>query len=269
VNSNWVSPGAVVSGLIAPPTISSFFPLTGDVGATVTITGSSFNCTPDNNVVFFGATRATVSAATATSLTVTVPSGGTYAPISVLNIGTSLAVYSLQRFNPTYSPSKASITSNDFDAKVDFVAGGDPDGVVVGDVDGDGMSDLIVANRLDDNILVYLNTSKIGAIGSTSFAAPLNFDTGDLAKFVALGDLDGDGKADLVAVNEYAHTISVMRNTSTRGAVSFGTKVDFTTGSNPSSVAIGDIDGDGKLDLAVANISSTCFFFIMPAQLVV
>ena len=61
---------------------------------TVTITGTNFNTTPANNVVYFGATKATVSASTASSLTVTVPTGATYAPITVLNTGTSLAAYS-------------------------------------------------------------------------------------------------------------------------------------------------------------------------------
>ena len=38
--------------------------------------------------------------------------------------------------------------------------------------------------------------------------------------------------------------------------VSFGAKTDFGTGSRPHSVAVGDFNGDGKLDLAVANGSS-------------
>jgi len=47
-----------------------------------------------------------------------------------------------------------------------------------------------------------------------------------------------------------------MRNISSIGTVNFATKIDFTTCSNPSSVNIGDIDGNGKLDLAVANSNS-------------
>src|SRR5689334_20725723 len=71
-------------------TISSFSPTSGPVGTTVTISGTGFNSTPDNNKVFFGATIATVTAATTNSLTVTVPSGANFQYITVTNLGTNL-----------------------------------------------------------------------------------------------------------------------------------------------------------------------------------
>ncbi|MEP1779247.1 LamG-like jellyroll fold domain-containing protein, partial [Reichenbachiella sp.] len=77
----------VVSVSIAPqpvPTISSFSPANGPIGTEVTITGTNFDATPANNIVFFGAAKAAVTAATSTSLTVTVPAGATYEPITVL-----------------------------------------------------------------------------------------------------------------------------------------------------------------------------------------
>ena len=60
-------------------TITSFSPLTGIPGSSVTITGIDFNTTAANNIVYFGAVKAIVTNATSTSLTVTVPSGATYA----------------------------------------------------------------------------------------------------------------------------------------------------------------------------------------------
>lgn len=74
----------------AQPTITSFSPSSAKPGDAVTITGTNFNTTAANNIVFFGATQATVTAATATSLTVTVPSGATYAPITAFNLNTYL-----------------------------------------------------------------------------------------------------------------------------------------------------------------------------------
>ena len=83
------------------PVITSFSPVSAKPGDAVTLTGSNFNATPGNNIVFFGATRATVTAASAMSVTVTVPSEATYAPITLLNTGSHLAASSLRNFIPT------------------------------------------------------------------------------------------------------------------------------------------------------------------------
>ncbi|MDE3142911.1 MAG: IPT/TIG domain-containing protein, partial [Bacteroidota bacterium] len=128
----------MTNSLIAQPTITSFTPLSGTVGTSVTITGTNFNTTASNNIVFFGATKASVSIASATSLTVTVPTGATYAPISVLNTGTALAAYSMANFNPTFSPSQGIITTGDLATRVDFSTSSSQNYVAISDIDGDG-----------------------------------------------------------------------------------------------------------------------------------
>ncbi|HLZ88576.1 MAG TPA: IPT/TIG domain-containing protein, partial [Puia sp.] len=55
--------------VLAQPVITSFTPQAGAVGSTVTINGANFGTTPTANIVFFGSVQATVTAATATSLT--------------------------------------------------------------------------------------------------------------------------------------------------------------------------------------------------------
>src|SRR5579884_1753123 len=64
------------------PTISSISPLSAFTGATVMITGTNFNATASSNIVYFGAVQATVTAASASNLTVTVPAGALYGPVS-------------------------------------------------------------------------------------------------------------------------------------------------------------------------------------------
>jgi hypothetical protein len=226
------------------PTITSFTPTSANVAATVTLTGTNFNNTAANNIVFFGATRATVTAATATSMTVTVPSGATFAPITVLNTATSLAAYSTQFFNPTFTPTKGSITTSDLEAKVDFTTGGFPSSVAIGDLDGDGKPDLVVANQDSNTVSVYRNTSTSGSTVAGSFAVKVDFNTGSTPISVAIGDLDGDGKPDLAVANYFSSNVSVLRNTSSSGSIaagSFAAKVDFATGTSPRSVAIGDL----------------------------
>ncbi|MCA6372060.1 MAG: T9SS type A sorting domain-containing protein, partial [Cytophagales bacterium] len=246
-----------------PPTITSFNPASGVVGTTVTITGTGFNTTPANNIVIFGATAATVTAATSTQLTVTVPIGATYAPVTVLNATTGLLAYSNSNFTPTFSPSKGSITASDFSPKVDFATGSYPfsfsssypNSVSIGDLDGDGKADLATANYYSSTVSVFRNT---GSAGTISYAAKVDFstdyDTGPNS--VSIGDLDGDGKADLAVANFDSRTVSVFRNTGSAGTISYAAKEDFATGSGPRSVSIGDLDGDGKADLATANYGS-------------
>ncbi len=246
----------------AQPTITSFTPKSAKPGDTVTLTGTNFNTIAANNIVFFGATRATVTAATATSITATVPTGATYAPITLLNTSTNLACASNANFNPIYSPAKTGITINDFSPKVDFTTGDNPQSLAIGDIDGDGKSDLVVANYQSNTVSVFRNISTNGSITSGSFADKVDFTTGKNPRSVAIGDVDGDGKLDLVVTNNESNTVSVFRNTSTNGSItssSFTAKVDFITGLYPSSVMIGDIDGDGKADLVVANGGSNTF----------
>lgn len=70
---------------------------------------------------------------------------------------------------------------------------------------------------------------------------------------VARGDFNGDGKPDLVTANSDDGTISILLN---NGDKTFQLRRDFATGGTgtmPYSVATGDFNGDGKLDVAVAN----------------
>jgi hypothetical protein len=74
-----------------------------------------------------------------------------------------------------------------------------------------------------------------------------------------MGDMDGDGKADIITTNYNANTVSVLRNISTSGSITSGSlaaKADFAVGTNPNCVAVGDIDGDGMPDVAVSNYTS-------------
>jgi hypothetical protein len=230
------------------PTIAAFSPVNGAIGSSITITGSGFNAAANQNIVFFGATQAIVTAASLSSLTVTVPIGATYQYLSVTNLAVNLTAYSAQPFIVTLAGNIA------FANKQDFTTGSYPYSVSIGDIDGDGKPDLAVANASSNTVSVIRNTSSSGTI---SFAAKVDFTTGSYPISVSIGDIDGDGKPDLAVANYSSSTISVIRNTSTSGTVSFAAKVDFTTSTNPFSVSIGDIDGDGKPDLAVANAGSS------------
>ncbi|MEZ2232538.1 DUF4347 domain-containing protein, partial [Microcoleus sp.] len=144
-------------------------------------------------------------------------------------------------------------TTPTFATKVDFATGNFPYSVSIGDINGDGKPDLALANRLSNVASILLNTTPIGAT-TPSFATPVFFTTGAGPNSVSMGDINGDGKPDLAVTNYDSNTlVSILLNTTATNATtpSFATKVDFTTGVGPNSVSMGDINGDGKPDLAV------------------
>lgn len=235
------------------PVINSFIPLKGVVGTTVTINGSGFNTSSNNNIVYFGSVKAQVNSASASQLIVTVPIGATYAPITIVNTGSVLIGSSLNYFTPTYAvANKKTILA--FEPKIDFNVGVKPVSETVGDFDGDGKLDIAVINNSNNTLSVLRN---IGTGGAMSFATKVDFNTGSNPQTIHYGDLDGDGKLDLVVTNLWDNTISIYRNTSTIGTISFAAKVDYPTDLNPAYAAIGDFDNDGKSDIAVANYSGS------------
>ena len=245
-------------GVSAQPTISSVSPIISAPGSAITINGTNFNTSPANNIVYFGATQATVNTASATSLSVTVPFGATYAPVTVNNTATALTGFSQYSFLPDYDNSAYIPGTIGFGGNVDFtdIANTSLGQVVVADIDGDGKPDLIVVGS---TISVYRNISTGGTITSSSFAAPLHFGAANNYQAIAVGDIDGDGVPDLVVagynVSGYypSDSIYVLRNISTVGAINFASPGAFFansySGFGTYGIAIMDIDGDGKADV--------------------
>jgi len=230
------------------PTISSFFPTSGPIGTTVIITGTNFSATSVNDIVYFGATKASLINATTTSLIVTVPIGVTYQPISVTT--NNLTAYSTNNFVVTFPCDTTGFTSESFASPAGFISGEFPFSIVTGDLDGDGKADIIAANYSDDSIIVFRNISVAGTI---SLASKVTFAVTNNPESVFLGDMDGDGKLDIVVVSDASKTVSVFRNTSTPGTISFDTRIDYNAGTYPVAVSVSDIDGDGKPDLIETN----------------
>lgn len=232
--------------LTRPPAITSFSPQSGPIGTTVTITGTDFNTTPNQNVVFFGATKATVTSATTTSLTVNVPVGATYDYITVTNLATNLTAYASKQFTVT-TPGHIAYAS-----KQDFNSGRNSVSVEVADFDGDGKSDLAAVNTgsVQFSLSIFRNNGTVGAI---DFATKTDIFTSANTPFgIAVADIDVDGKPD-IALTHYTGYVSTFRNTSSPGTISFVEDAGFTPpGSEVYSIAMNDIDGDGKPDLAIS-----------------
>jgi len=233
----------------AAPTITSFSPTSGVVGAVIYINGTGFSTTLTNNIVYFGPVKATISAATTIKLTVNVPSGSAYAPITVLNTVTGLSVSSSKNFTTSFSPAKGSILAIDFAAKKNYSISSYPQELELADFDVDGKSDIAVScGNGSGFVSVYRNTGSINVI---------NFDNEQKVNLPAypnklsVGDIDGDGKIDIIVPNSFGmdNFISILRNTSSSGAISFATYFNLTLSMAISKVFVSDIDMDGKPDL--------------------
>jgi len=133
------------------------------------------------------------------------------------------------------------------DAKVDVATGSSPFSIAVGDFDGDGHPDLAVTNFTIGKVSILTND------GRGSFVGRVEYSCGPSPSSVDVGDVDNDGKIDLVVVNTVSGgggTVSVLRNL---GQAVFAAPIAYSVGANPIAVKTGDVDGDGRCDLVVAN----------------
>jgi hypothetical protein len=105
------------------------------------------------------------------------------------------------------------------------------------------------ANMEGASVSVLLNR------GDGRFQAKRDYATGSSPSSIAIGDLNGDRKQDIVTANGEggANRVSVLLN---KGGGSFRAKADYSAGATPVEVAIGDLNGDGKPDLAAANLGA-------------
>jgi hypothetical protein len=158
----------------------------------------------------------------------------------------------------TTVPGSSAVT---FAAQATFATGGGPVFLAAGDLNGDGLPDLAVANYGSGNgstLSVLLNTATVFAT-TPSFAAAQTFAVGTGPLGVAVADFNGDGMAD-VAVANYGSggvgaTVSVLLNTTPAlgTTASFTTQSLFTVGVGPAGVVAADFNGDGRPDVAVAS----------------
>ena len=131
--------------------------------------------------------------------------------------------------------------------------------VAVGDVNGDGKPDLLVANY-DAGNGNYSN-GTVGVLlgnGDGTFKPAVSYASGHGSLSLAVGDVNGDGKPDLLVGNQCSSStgscvgsVSVLFG---NGDGTFQVEVSYSSGgSSVNSIALGDVNGDGKADLLISN----------------
>ncbi|TGE05326.1 FG-GAP-like repeat-containing protein [Hymenobacter fodinae] len=162
--------------------------------------------------------------------------------------GTSLAKPQVWQFTTATVPALGA-----FSGTQDYAVGAGPQDIAVGDITGDGHIDLLTANygaASGSTVSVYLGDGK-GA-----FAPGAAIPVGTAPTNVLLGDVDGDEDLDVVTGNRYNSPVSTASIRLNNGDGTFQVGQQVPLGVDLERIVLGDIDGDGDLDLLASNSGS-------------
>lgn len=123
--------------------------------------------------------------------------------------------------------------------------------IAVGDMDNDGLNDIIALPFRESNSDMFF-LKNISQTGSVLFETATPVGVSNRGTEVILVDLDNDRFLDIVSTDGTANRLNILRNTTSGGAVSFGTQF-FKTAPAAWGVAAADFDGDGLTDLVTGN----------------
>jgi gliding motility-associated-like protein len=248
----------LLSGVHAQvPFITSMDKTSAQTQETVTLQGINFGTNAANVKVTFGGTSASPATISDQLIEVPLPAGATFDNVRVTNTATGLSGFSGEFLAPGHggeNPFRVAATSTqaDFDTE---------DGLydlAMADLDGDGKADIATASDNSNGVSIFRNTSTAGTV---SFVKTL-LNVGGKTLHVTAGDLNGDGKPDLMLSQVNAPIVYIFRNTSTPGTITFVGSTVTLTGSKASSIRVADIDMNGKPDLVVTDQSTPRVFVV-------
>ncbi|MGQ4808111.1 hypothetical protein NKDENANG_01478 [Candidatus Entotheonellaceae bacterium PAL068K] len=131
--------------------------------------------------------------------------------------------------------------------------------MALGDVDGDGDLDVVTANAASDDVSLLLGNgdgtlqaAQTFAVGSRSYPSVMRQPFS-----VALGDVNSDGDLDVITPHSVTDEVSLLLGNgdgTLQAAQTFG--AGYGVGDAPFSVALGDVNSDGDLDVVTANTDS-------------
>jgi gliding motility-associated-like protein len=243
------------------PFVQSISKTSAKASEVITLTGINFGTNATNIKVGFGGVTATPLTISDQLIEVSVPSGATFENVQVTNTSTGFAGFSREFLALSFGGAgsfdvSAMSSQNDFQSESGLYD------LAVADLDGDGKVDMASANDNSTAISIFRNT---GSPGVVNFVKTL-LNPGVKTLHVAAGDLNNDGKPELIVSEVNGSRIFVFKNNSTPGNIVFtSSTIQLTSGSKASTIRIADVDANGKSDILVTD-QSTSRFFVVPNQ---
>ncbi len=251
---------------VAAPVILTTSATTGAIGSSVTLNGQFFGDDAAHNVVYLGGSKCTITSATSTSITVTIPAHAKYDHFSVVNTATNLTAISQAKFLPKNTglanAKYSSLANTSFLAPISFStpeALNPSQRLAVADIDQDGKPDLATYSSAGVP-QVLRNTATTGVVNSSTFAAVAAV-AGvtetyfpNASRSVMAADLNNDGKIDLATSNGLSAAGGFANmNSSTSGSISLGSYRSIKAPNGDYFVDAAmiplDVNNDGKLDI--------------------
>lgn len=237
IRGTFSTSGTVTSGLdevrlnqriiVSGPVINSFSPQKAKAGQLVTINGTNLASPGDAVSISFGGVKSEATSVSHTQVTVEVPSGARYAPLTLINKTNGTSTQSNSFFQLLFEndlDAGGRIIPSSFKSNVVIPYGDFNDnglnGATVNDMDGDGWIDIIALQEGALQMAVFPNLGVTGAITVASFGSKISLATGASGTTNVGGaifaDLDNDGRDDFFTFTP--NTIAITRNTSSPGS---------------------------------------------------
>lgn len=254
-----VAGSAAQAPVIADISLKNTYPLN-----TIVITGTGFNSNAANLQVWFDHIKGTIVSSTDLSIEVRVPAQAKFSSIEVINLASGLSGKSSQKFLPSFFGEP--FTNTKFTTALTFPSAQQAWDLCSCDLDNDQKPDIISTKFFSPatELMILKNTSTPGNLSFTSSAKGVTIQS----DHTSCGDLDGDGKPDVVFTRSGAprNSVHIIKNTSTTGTINLSSptiNLFMDNGHFAARSYIHDLNKDGKPEIIASNTFNNTFYIFI------